>query len=57
MKSPLCECGHEKRDHVSSIKPGQAPTTCKVCLCNRFVAPAPPVEPEPKEDAHPAYSH
>lgn len=38
MRIHVCDCGHDKRDHVTSIRTGPATaTTCKVCLCNHYV--------------------
>jgi len=35
LNSPICLCGHEKRDHGKALKEA-AHGACKVCLCDRF---------------------
>ncbi len=37
MTQPVCNCGHEKRDHVAPRRLTQDLSTCKVCLCNHYV--------------------
>jgi hypothetical protein len=49
MTKPVCECGHEKRDHRPGLT-GNGSTeygACKVCLCGTYQklvepVPAPP---------------
>ena len=42
MAQVNCQCGHEKRDHRSS-RSGTTHGECKVCLCNAFMKPTPPL--------------
>ena len=37
MSRPVCDCGHEKRDHVLPAAIGKGYGSCKVCLCNEYI--------------------
>lgn len=40
MRSPLCKCEHEKRDHRRTAYGPAGGNTwgeCKICLCKRYV--------------------
>jgi hypothetical protein len=37
MSRPVCDCGHEKRDHVLPAAIGKGYGSCKVCLCNAYI--------------------
>jgi len=51
MSQPICDCGHEKRDHVFPSVIGKGYGSCKVCLCNAYArksdAPTATVLPAP----------
>ena len=36
MQSTICECEHEKRDHVLPLIGKQGYGKCRVCLCERY---------------------
>ena len=43
MRQPSCECGHEKRDHRPPRHGIGVYGECKICLCDSFRKPPPPV--------------
>ncbi len=43
MRFSNCECGHDKGDHRPARKGFGASGECRVCLCDAFRKPAPPV--------------
>jgi hypothetical protein len=44
MAKPVCECGHEKRDHRAALLgSGVRSGECKVCLCREYVKNVPAV--------------
>ncbi len=47
MRSPKCQCGHEKQDHQALLHGTHRYGPCKVCLCDQFtkVKPSPDVVP------------
>ena len=49
MSRPVCDCGHEKRDHVmpSTVAKNYGP--CKVCLCDCYARKTDSVRPSADE--------
>jgi hypothetical protein len=36
VNRPVCDCGHEKRDHVMPSTVAKNYGSCKVCLCTNY---------------------
>jgi hypothetical protein len=40
VSRPVCDCGHEKRDHVMPSTVAKGYGSCKVCLCDCYARKA-----------------